>query len=65
MDNLSLGYTFRGLSQARQVRIVGTIQNVFTITDYTGVDPEAGINGIDNTIYPRSRTFTFGTNIAF
>lgn len=65
MDNLSLGYTFRGLSSARQVRILGTIQNVFTITDYTGVDPEAGINGIDNTIYPRSRTFTFGTNIAF
>jgi iron complex outermembrane receptor protein len=65
MDNLSLGYTFHGLSSLRQVRIVGTVQNVFTITNYTGVDPEAGINGIDNTIYPRSRTFSLGTNIGF
>lgn len=65
MDNISLGYTFRNLSSLGQVRIIGTIQNVFTITNYTGVDPEAGINGIDNTIYPRSRTFSFGTNIGF
>lgn len=65
MDNISLGYTFHNLSSLGQVRIIGTIQNVFTITNYTGVDPEAGINGIDNTVYPRSRTFTFGTNIGF
>lgn len=65
MDNISLGYTFRGLSSVRQVRIRGTVQNVFTITGYNGVDPEAGITGIDNTIYPRSRTFSLGTNIEF
>jgi len=65
MDNISLGYTIRGLSSVRQVRIRGTVQNVFTITDYKGVDPEAGINGIDTTIYPRSRTFSLGTNIEF
>ena len=65
MDNLSLGYTFHGLSSLGQVRVVGTVQNVFTITNYTGVDPEAGINGIDDTIYPRSRTFSLGTNIGF
>jgi TonB-dependent starch-binding outer membrane protein SusC len=65
MDNISLGYTFHNMSSLGQVRIIGTIQNVFTITNYTGVDPEAGINGIDNTIYPRSRTFSFGTNIGF
>jgi len=65
MDNLSLGYTFRGLSAVRQVRVFGTIQNVFTITNYSGVDPEVGINGIDNNIYPRSRTYSIGTNIGF
>ena len=65
MDNLTLGYSlgrFRGLEQ---MRVYGTVQNVFAITDYSGVDPEAGLNGIDLTIYPRSRTFTAGVNIGF
>jgi iron complex outermembrane receptor protein len=35
------------------------------MTDYTGVDPMAGINGIDNNIYPRSRTMVAGVNVAF
>jgi iron complex outermembrane receptor protein len=65
MDNLTLGYTvpqFRGIEG---LRLFGTVQNVFTITDYSGVDPEAGIGGIDNTIYPRSRTFTAGVSVGF
>jgi TonB-dependent starch-binding outer membrane protein SusC len=65
MDNLTLGYTiprFRGMQQAR---IFGTVQNVFTLTNYTGVDPEAGLLGIDNNIYPRSRTFSTGVNVVF
>jgi TonB-linked SusC/RagA family outer membrane protein len=65
MDNLTLGYTvdrFRGL---QGVRLFGTVQNVFTITDYSGLDPEAGIGGIDATIYPRSRTFTAGVSLGF
>jgi TonB-linked SusC/RagA family outer membrane protein len=65
MDNLTLGYTiprFRGLENTR---VFGTVQNVFTITDYSGLDPEAGLGGIDNTIYPRSRTFTAGVSVGF
>lgn len=65
MDNLTLGYTvpsFRGL---QDLRLFGTVQNVFTITGYDGVDPEAGLGGIDNTIYPRSRTFTAGVSVGF
>ena len=65
MDNLTLGYTvarFRGL---QGLRLFGTVQNVFTITDYTGLDPEAGIGGIDATIYPRSRTLTAGVSVGF
>lgn len=65
MDNISLGYTFHGLRSLQQLRLFGTVQNVFTITPYKGVDPEAGLNGIDYSLYPRARTFTFGTNIGF
>ena len=65
MDNLTLGYTvprFRGLQNAR---VFGTVQNVFTMTGYSGLDPEAGLGGIDNTIYPRSRTFSAGVSVGF
>jgi len=63
MDNITIGYaaTYRG----QQFRIFGTIQNAFTITGYSGVDPTSGLNGIDNNIYPRARTITTGLNIRF
>ena len=65
MDNITLGYTLRRLRSFQQLRIYGTVQNVFTITDYSGVDPMAGVNGIDRNIYPLSRTFTTGVMIGF
>ena len=65
MDNLTLGYTFDRLVNLERPRIFGTIQNVFTSTDYSGVDPTAGLNGIDNNIYPRSRTFLGGLSVGF
>lgn len=65
MDNLTLGYTFDDLRAVGRMRVFGTIQNVFTATGYTGIDPMAGINGIDNNIYPRSRTFTAGISVGF
>ena len=65
MDNITLGYTmkkpFKGF---KSIRFWTGIQNVFIITDYSGIDPEV-FGGIDNTIYPRARTFLFGTNIKF
>jgi len=63
MDNISLGYTFN--IAGRPARAFGTLQNVFTITGYDGVDPTAGNNGIDNNIYPRSRTLTSGLSLRF
>jgi len=63
MDNLTLAYTFNYRRQP--VRVFGTVQNAFTITGYSGVDPTAGLNGLDNNIYPRSRTFTGGLSIRF
>jgi TonB-dependent starch-binding outer membrane protein SusC len=70
MDNITLGYTFN--LRGQQARAFGTIQNLFTITGYSGVDPAANItaspttssvNGIDNNIYPRSRTFSGGLSL--
>ncbi|HYJ78369.1 MAG TPA: SusC/RagA family TonB-linked outer membrane protein [Longimicrobiaceae bacterium] len=65
MDNLTLGYTLPSLRGVRQARVYGTVQNVLTLTGYSGIDPEAGLGGIDNNIYPRSRTFTAGVSLGF
>src|SRR5579859_5220639 len=53
MDNITLGYAFKYHGQ--DVRASATLQNAFTITGYSGVDPTSGLNGIDNNIYPRDR----------
>jgi iron complex outermembrane receptor protein len=60
LDNITIGYhvNLRG----QPVRVFAAGQNLFTITGYSGVDPTAGLNGIDNNIYPRARTFTTGLN---
>lgn len=67
MDNITLGYTFdRPIKKfaSNSIRLWAGMQNVFTITNYSGLDPEV-FNGIDNTIYPRPRTFLIGANIKF
>ena len=65
LDNISVGYTFRNFPQFKSVRLYGAMQNVFTSTKYSGVDPMAGVNGIDNNLYPLSRTSTIGLNLGF
>jgi iron complex outermembrane receptor protein len=61
LDNITLGYAFTYRGQPW--RIFATVQNAFTLTGYSGVDPTAGLNGIDNNIYPRSRTFVGGLSV--
>ncbi|HXH37959.1 MAG TPA: TonB-dependent receptor, partial [Thermoanaerobaculia bacterium] len=63
MNNIAVGYTFPWRGQS--LRIYAVVQNAFTITGYSGVDPTAGVLGIDNNIYPRSRIFTGGLNVQF
>jgi TonB-dependent starch-binding outer membrane protein SusC len=65
MDNLTLGWRVPGPRSVREMRVYGTVQNVFTLTGYSGVDPSAGLYGIDNNLYPRSRTFSLGVNLGF
>jgi TonB-linked SusC/RagA family outer membrane protein len=65
MDNLTFGYTFNKFQKdLSSIHLFGGVQNVFTITNYSGLDPEI-YGGIDNTIYPRARTFLMGANIKF
>lgn len=65
MDNLSLSYNF-GKVFNKTVNVRGTlsVQNVFTITKYSGIDPEIA-GGVDRSFYPRPRTFTLGFNINY
>ena len=65
LDNISLGYTFKKfLNSNMNARISGTVQNVFVITKYSGINPEV-FNGIDNNIYPLPRTFMLGLSLNF
>lgn len=69
MDNITLGYTFDKLVKNKfNLRAYVTAQNLFVITDYTGLDPEianTSSNGIDNDIFPRARTFIMGLSLGF
>lgn len=65
LDNVTLGYTFNKIVKDKlNVRVFSTVQNVFTITDYDGIDPEVN-GGIDNNAYIRPRTFILGLNVNF
>lgn len=63
MDNIQLGYNFgRIIDQKIGLRVSGVVQNVFVITKYSGLDPEVP-GGIDNNIYPKSRTYSLNLNL--
>lgn len=66
MDNIGLGYNLGRLSKASSanLRLNLNCQNVFVISNYSGLDPEIG-NGIDFSLYPRTRTFSLGLNLDF
>ncbi len=65
MDNLAASYNFGQLGNSKTSLILSAnCQNVFVITNYTGIDPEIA-GGIDGAIYPRPRTFTLGINLLF
>lgn len=67
LDNITIGYTLDNLSFAQSLRVFGTVQNILTITGYSGLDPEAPQinNGIDNNIFPVSTNYMFGLNVSF
>lgn len=65
IDNITLGYTFRKLwNKKSSLRMSFGVQNVYTFTSYSGIDPEL-YNGIDREMYPRPRTYTLSLNLNF
>jgi len=76
-SNLTLGYDFKKLFPKmvlKQARLYFSAQNLFTITKYSGMDPETGSNagttdtwssGIDIGQYPSPRTYLIGVNLKF
>ena len=67
MDDINLGYTFRNVSkQGLSIRVAAGVQNVFVITDYSGLDPEVSVaGGIDGNVYPRPRIYSLRLGINF
>ncbi|WP_395048982.1 SusC/RagA family TonB-linked outer membrane protein [Flavobacterium sp.] len=67
LDNITLGYNFKSVlnTDKYSLRMYTGVQNVLTITDYKGIDPEVFNNGIDGTIFPRARMYMLGVNANF
>ena len=76
IKNIVLGYTVPSKwirkFQIDNLRVFANIQNLHTFTNYSGYDPEVGVNtmtsnvfGMDNGRYPSPQSYTFGLNISF
>lgn len=73
LQTITLGYTIPGTKKIGidNLRVYGTVDNVFTLTKYSGVDPEINTSGLDNpgidlcNVYPKTRSFIFGLNVSF
>lgn len=67
LDNLNLGYTFQDLWRISQLRIHFSANNLLTLSNYSGLDPELPqfSGGIDNNLYPISSNFLVGVNAQF
>jgi len=69
LENVTLGYTIKSpIKYVESLRLYGTVNNLFVITKYTGVDPELNMGGLapgidSNYFYPKTRTILFGVNI--
>ncbi|MDE3143169.1 MAG: SusC/RagA family TonB-linked outer membrane protein, partial [Bacteroidota bacterium] len=67
IKNITFGYTFpkQILQKIKfsSIRIYTSCQNVYTFTHYSGFDPEVGVNGVDYSVYPVTRTLSIGLNL--
>lgn len=71
LDNVTLGYTFQNIGKLIQkFRVYASVNNVFILTKYKGIDPEISLSGSqigveDGVYYPKTRTFMLGASINF
>ena len=68
LDNISFGYNIHNVAGINRIRLYIASNNILTLTNYSGVDPEVNpvgrSFGLDQyNVYPKTRTFTFGVNI--
>ncbi|MFN8349640.1 MAG: TonB-dependent receptor [Spirosomataceae bacterium] len=70
--NITLGYTLPSIKGVQNIRVYVSGNNLFTVTKYSGFDPEvntyAGSNtviGVDNFVYPQARSFLGGIQVTF
>lgn len=71
LDNATVGYTIRPKNPSiKSIRLYVTANNLFVITNYSGIDPEINIGGLtpgidNNNFYPKTKTFSFGVSASF
>ncbi len=71
LDNATLGYNFlKPIKNVTSIRVYASVNNLFTITSYDGIDPEINLGGVSpgidyNNFYPKTRTMMFGVNVSF
>ena len=72
LSSVSLGYTFGKIGNwINSLKLYATCNNVFTITGYSGRDPEINLGGLEpgmdrrTNYYPRTRSFMIGVNMNF
>jgi TonB-dependent starch-binding outer membrane protein SusC len=72
IDNIALGYNvgFKENDWVKSLRIYFSSNNLYTLTNYTGIDPETSYDGNEfgldmYNVYPKTRTYTFGLQVTF
>lgn len=67
MDDINIGYTFDKIGNWKgKIRVGASVQNVFTVTNYSGLDPELTTSdGVDQNLIPRPRFYTIRLNVNF
>lgn len=72
VDALNIGYSFNAnlIKPIKSLRIYATARDLFVFTNYTGLDPEVNINGLEpgfeeRNVYPKTRTFMMGLQVNF
>ncbi|WP_293898996.1 TonB-dependent receptor domain-containing protein [Sphingobacterium sp. UBA5670] len=72
VDALNIGYRFNQswIKPLKSMRIYATARDLFVFTNYSGLDPEVNINGLEpgfeeRNVYPKTRTFMMGLQVNF
>jgi hypothetical protein len=70
--NMTLGYTFPRIKGLANLRVYASGNNLFTITKYSGFDPEVNSFGnanaqigVDNLVYPVAKSYLMGVQVTF